>query len=436
LPKETLLELIENQQYLLFLLIFTVYVLNWVVMLKLGLLIYRCTLNTIRIIIPWALIGAIYSFFAKQIIADHLYFFGTLLVLFLIMKKISKFEAIKVFFSTIISLLTGAFSFLLFGQTALINTKFRAIMYKPEGVLIGSLLEIILPLFFVLIFSTKTRTKEKKSDTSFSHVILNISLLFILYCMSVVVFYFLANYRQSIFGHVLFSEAILLGLTVYVLWRLRRLNRLEQERSEENHSTYLLKTILSKQREYRNCFQVIRAMAEGGKTQEIVAYIDNILDDISFVDDYKGLNPIFTACHVAEEIRAREKGVKITTKTRSALADLKEPLQVYAIFKDLLQYFVAYEETIVCDEHQIQVEVSEDEHNYIFKITRKKEVVETGEEPVNLDRDNPLRPIAKRIKKLHGKFYPFYKGDELIGCHFMVGKARRNQSLFPLNFGT
>ena len=421
MPKDALIEVIQNQQHFLLLLIFSLYLLNWTVLLKLGLVINKFSIATKRLIFPWALIGAIYSLLGKQFITDYLFFFGSLLVLFLLLVKISKLEVAKVFLAAVISLLTGAFSILLFGQTTLMSSKFRTIMFSAKGAIIGSIFEAILPIFFLLIFSTKTRAKMKKGNTS-PHIILNISLLFIIYCISTIVFYFLTNYHHSIFGQVLISEAILLGLTVYVLWRLRRLN--------------LLKTILSKQREYRNCFQVIRAMAEGGKTQEIVAYIDNILDDISFVDDYKGLNPIFTACHVAEEIRAREKGVKITTKTRSALADLKEPLQVYAIFKDLLQYFVAYEETIVCDEHQIQVEVSEDEHNYIFKITRKKAVVETGEEPVNLDRDNPLRPIAKRIKKLHGKFYPFYKGDELIGCHFMVGKARRNQSLFPLNFGT
>ena len=435
MPKDALIEVIQNQQHFLLLLIFSLYLLNWTVLLKLGLVINKFSIATKRLIFPWALIGAIYSLLGKQFITDYLFFFGSLLVLFLLLVKISKLEVAKVFLAAVISLLTGAFSILLFGQTTLMSSKFRTIMFSAKGAIIGSIFEAILPIFFLLIFSTKTRAKMKKGNTS-PHIILNISLLFIIYCISTIVFYFLTNYHHSIFGQVLISEAILLGLTVYVLLRLRKINRLEQERSELNHSTYLLKTILSKQREYRNCFQVIRAMAEGGKTQEIVAYIDNILDDISFVDDYKGLNPIFTACHVAEEIRAREKGVKITTKTRSALADLKEPLQVYAIFKDLLQYFVAYEETIVCDEHQIQVEVSEDEHNYIFKITRKKEVVETGEEPVNLDRDNPLRPIAKRIKKLHGKFYPFYKGDELIGCHFMVGKARRNQSLFPLNFGT
>ncbi len=435
MPKDALIELIKNQQYFLLILIFSVYLLNWTVLLNLGLVIAKCAIDTKKLIFPWALIGAFYSLFGKQFIPDYLFFFGTLLILFLLMIRISKLEATKVFFASVISLLIGAFSFLLFGQVSFINNEFRTIMFSAKGVIIGSIFEAILPIFFLLIFSTKTRAKMKKGNTS-PHIILNISLLFIIYCISTIVFYFLTNYHHSIFGQVLISEAVLIGLTVYVLWRLSRINRLEQERCELNHSTYLLKTILSKQREYRNCFQVIRAMAEGGKTQEIVAYIDNILDDISFVDDYKGLNPIFTACHVAEEIRAREKGVKITTKTRSALADLKEPLQVYAIFKDLLQYFVAYEETIVCDEHQIQVEVSEDEHNYIFKITRKKEVVETGEEPVNLDRDNPLRPIAKRIKKLHGKFYPFYKGDELIGCHFWVGKARRNQSLFPLNLGT
>lgn len=405
-------------------------------MIKLGLAVNQCTVNTKRLIFPWALIGAIYSIFAKQFIPDYLYSFNVLLILFVILKKISKLEAAKVFFAVVVSLLTSSFSFLLFGQPLISNSKYRAIMFSTEGIIVGSLFEIVLPVFFILIYSTKA--KIRKGSTSFPHVIFNILLLFVLYCISALVFYLLTNYHNTIFWQVIISEVILIGLTVYVFLRLRRLNRLEQEQSEENHSTYLLKTILSKQREYRNCFQVIRAMAEGGKTQEIVAYIDNILDDISFVEDYKGLNPIFTACHVAEEIRAREKGVKITTKTRSALADLKEPLQVYAIFKDLLQYFVAYEETIVCDEHQIQVEVSEDELNYIFKITRKKAVVETGEEPVtiNLDRDNPLRPIGKRIKKLHGKFYPFYKGDELIGCHFWVGKARRNQSLFPLNFGT
>jgi hypothetical protein len=254
-----------------------------------------------------------------------------------------------------------------------------------------------------------------------------------------IIFYFITNYNQLIFRQVLISEAILVSLTIYVLWRIRRINRIEQERCELFHSTYLLKTILSKQREYRNCFQVIRAMAEGGKNQEIVAYIDDILDDISSVEDFEGLNLIFTAYHVAEEIKAREKGVKVTTITRSTLTNIREPLEVFAIFKDLLQYFVAYEETIVCDDPQIKVEVSEDDLSYYFKIMRNNGAVEATQESnttLKLDRDHPLRSIAKRLKKLGGKFYPFFREDELIGCQFIVGKVRDYRDLFPLNFGT
>ena len=84
--------------------------------------------------------------------------------------------------------------------------------------------------------------------------------------------------NDSILWQVLISEIILISVSHFLfLFRIRTIFKKEQQKSEENHSTYLLKTILSKQREYRNFFQVIRAMAEGGKTSEIVDYIDEIL---------------------------------------------------------------------------------------------------------------------------------------------------------------
>ena len=46
--------------------------------------------------------------------------------------------------------------------------------------------------------------------------------------------------------------------------------------------------------------------------------------------------------------------------------------------------------------------------------------------------DQTLQPIKKRIKQLHGQFYYLYKGNDLIGCLFKVGKVKHKQFPFPI----
>ena len=81
-------------------------------------------------------------------------------------------------------------------------------------------------------------------------------------------------------------------------------------------------------------------MAEGGKTSEIVDYIDDIFVEMSLVETFDEENPIFTSLLVAEQIKAKEKGIIITSTTKTTLSELKEPVKVYDIFKEL-SVFVA-----------------------------------------------------------------------------------------------
>jgi len=440
LPKEVLLELIKNKHYLYILLIVGVYLLNWTVMLKLGLIISRSIVKTKKLIFPWAIIGAIYSLFAKLIISDYLYPFITVFFIFLFLKKISNLGAAKVFFSAVVSLLTGIFSFLLFGQPVLLSSRFNSLLFGPKGIIIGSFIENILPMFFVLIYRNSIVSQENQDKKIYINVTINIFLLFVVYCLFAIIFYLLATYHKSILWQVFISEVILIGITFFVFLRIRSVIKKEQQRSEENHSTYLLRTILSKQREYRNFFQVIRAMAERGANQNIVDYIDNILADMSLVEECNWVNPIFAAFQVAEQIKAKEKGVIISTRTKSALNQIKEPVKVYDIFKELLQYFVTYEERVLEDKHHIKVEVEETDQDYIFKITRKNNVEESMADfktaSFPLEKDRTLEQIAKRIRKLRGKVYFSYMEKELRGCLFKMAKAKPKDFPFPFNFGT
>lgn len=436
LPKDVLLKLIDGKQYFILLLSFIFFLINWVVMLKLGLLIIRCTIKTKKIIFPWALLGVIYSLTAKQIITDFFYFFATLVVLFVILLNISKKDPLTVFFGALTSLLTSIFSVLLLGQPLLIINVTREIMFGPKGIIIGSILEGIVPAFFIVITRSSIRSKEDKNKTFFRNVIVSLFLLFISYFLCAIVFYFLANYHDSFLWYILISEAILVSITFFAFFRMRSEIKKEQQRTEENHSTYLLRTILSKQREYRNFFQVIRAMAERGRNQNIVDYIDNILADMSLVEECNGVNPIFAAFQVAEQIKAKEKGVKISTTTKSTLNHLKDPVKVYDIFKDLLQYFVAYEERVIVDEHHIIVEIDETDQDYIFIISRKNGIEESRAELKTLsllpEGERTLEQIAKRIRRLRGKVCFLYMEDELKGCQFRVAKAKPINFLYPV----
>ncbi|MBA2133618.1 hypothetical protein G5B42_08720 [Hydrogenispora sp. UU3] len=227
-----------------------------------------------------------------------------------------------------------------------------------------------------------------------------------------------------------------MGFTLFIIFRIRLEIKKQQKKSEEDHSTYLLKTILSKQREYRNFFQVIRALAERGKTREIVDYIDDIHAEMSLVETFSEENLIFTSLLVAEQIKAREKGIIITNNTKTTLSELKDPVKVYDLFKDLLQCVVAYEERSNRDQHYLNIEVDEDRQYYSFMILRELEVKPENLEPRAeggpLEDDQTLQQIKKRIKQLHGKFSFLYKGDELVGCLFKVGKARRKKFFLSL----
>ena len=310
-------------------------------------------------------------------------------------------------------------------------------MFGSTGVIIGSLVEAILPIFFVLVYRNKKLSEKNKDKSYFLNVTFNMILLFIVYCLFAIIFYLLVNYEQTILWQVLISEIVLISVTFFVFYRIKTVFKKEQQKSEENHSTYLLRTILSKQREYRNFFQVIRAMAEGGKTGEIVDYIDDILVEMSSVDIDEE-NPIFTSLQVAEQIKAKEKGIIINTTTKASLSELKDPVKVYNIFKDLLQYFVAYEENIKDDQHRLNIEVSEDEHYYSFMIMRQtqegEECADPRAENSPRDGDQTLQLIKKRIKQLHGKLYFLYRGDELVGCLFKVGKNKPKQFPFSIAF--
>ncbi|NLY90754.1 MAG: hypothetical protein GX081_04005 [Firmicutes bacterium] len=440
MPKDVLLQLVAGKQHYTLFLTFIVFIINWVVMLKLGLIIIRCTVKIQKLIFPWALLGVIYSLITKQIISEFLYFFTTLLVIFVILLIISKKDPLTVFFGALTSLLSPIFSILLFGQPLLMINVTREIMLGPEGIVIGSILEGIVPAFFLVITRSSIRSEEDKNKTFCRNVIISIFLLFVSYFLCAIVFYYLTNYRDSILWYVLISEAILVSITIIAFFRLRSVIKKEQQRSEENHSTYLLRTILSKQREYRNFFQVIRAMAERESNQNIVDYIDHILIDMSLIEESNGVNPIFAAFQVAEQIKAKEKGVEISTKTKSDLHQLREPVQVYDIFKDLLQFFVDYEERVLADEHRINVEIDETDQEYIFKITRKNGREESGTDLNHVstppEGEHRLEQIAKRIRKLRGKIFFLYQEDKLRGCLFRTAKAKPKDYLFPFNFGT
>lgn len=435
MPKEVLFKLITEKHYLYILIIIGVYFLNWTVLLKLGLIINKSAIKTKTLLFPWAFLGVIYSLFAKFIIPDYLYYFASLFFLFLLLKNIDKkIKTPKVFFAALLSLLTCTFSIFLFGQPLLINDKLRTLLLGPRGIIYGILIETVLPILFVIIY--RSSKSKQKTNNNFHNMAINISLLFVVYCLFGAIFYILAYYYNSILWKVLISEVILIGITFFVFFRFRAAIKKEQQRSEENHSTYLLRTILSKQREYRNFFQVIRVMAERGGNRNIVDYIDNILADMSQMEECNGVNPIFVAFQVAEQIKAKEKGVKISTTTKSTLNHLKDPVKVYDIFKDLLQYFVAYEERVIVDEHHIIVEIDETDQDYIFIISRKNGIEESRAELKTLsllpEGERTLEQIAKRIRRLRGKVCFLYMEDELKGCQFRVAKAKPINFLYPV----
>ena len=61
-------------------------------------------------------------------------------------------------------------------------------MFGPTGVIIGSLVEAILPIFFVLMYRNHRHSELNKDKTYFLNVTVNIILLFIVYCLFTIIF--------------------------------------------------------------------------------------------------------------------------------------------------------------------------------------------------------------------------------------------------------
>ncbi|NLM37058.1 MAG: hypothetical protein GX202_02900 [Firmicutes bacterium] len=431
MSKEMIDQIILEKQFLTLFLSVSVFLVNWTITLKFGLFILKFHKKTIDLVFPWVIVGTLYSLFGRLIIPDFMYFFTTLLLSFILLKRITGTKAIKAFYAAIISLLTVVLSFLLFGQPLLINDKFRKLMLEQTGLIIGSLIEVMLPFFILLFSRANIASKLRRLKTYCLDLTINLYtyLLLVVYVLCMIILYLLSQSSYNILRELLITEAILVGFTLLIIFRIRWEIKIQQKKSEEDHSAYLLKTILSKQREYRNFFQVIRALAERGKTEEIVDYIDNIQAEMSFVEPIGEKNPIFTSLLVAEQIKAREKGIIITNTTTTDLNDLMQPVQVYDIFKDLLQYIVAYEERINSERHHLNIEVGEDKKYYSFMILRelevKPETLELRTEGGPLDDAQTLQEIRKRIKQFRWKFYFLYRDDELVGCQLKVSKARR-----------
>ena len=439
MPKEILLQIIEDRLYFSLAIIIVVYLSTWVIMIKLGLIINRVSLKTSKIIFPWVLLGIIYSLFGKLIIPDFLYFFTTLLLLFIFLVSITRKDIIVNFFAAVISLLASIFSLLLLGQPLLVNSNLKLIFLRPMGIVIGSIIEMILPVFFYILLGNSMVSSKKKHNTNSLYLTFNIILLFLVYCLFAVIFYILANYHSPVLWQVIISEGLLICLTLFVFFRFKVVIKKEQLKSQEEQSNYLLNTILAKQREYRNFFQVIRAMVECGKTQEIIGYIDQILTEMAVIDELNGGgNPIFTSLLISEQIKAKENGITITTKNETTLSVLKEPIKVYQILKELVHYFVAFEEGAANNNHHIKLSVKENENFYLFKIRRivEEQLSDKKEIASYQEKDHELQQIEKIIKELHGEYCYLVIDDELIGFNFKIPKETRKRFWFPLFFDT
>ena len=179
MPKDIYFQIMKEQLYLTLFFIIMAYLVNWIVIIKLGLIINNNSFKIRKIIFPWATIGVIYSLFGKNIIPEYLYFFTTLILLTLFLKIITGVNVVKTFFTALISFFMSIVSMFLFGQPLLIS-DLKLIFSKPVGIIVGSLIEIIIPIIMILILRKRKSPKEKVRSKSFS-LIFYVFFLFITY---------------------------------------------------------------------------------------------------------------------------------------------------------------------------------------------------------------------------------------------------------------
>ncbi len=435
LPKDIYFQIMKEQLYLTLFFIIMAYLVNWIVIIKLGLIINNNSFKIRKIIFPWATIGVIYSLFGKNIIPEYLYFFTTLILLTLFLKIITGVNVVKTFFTALISFFMSIVSMFLFGQPLLIS-DLKLIFSKPVGIIVGSLIEIIIPIIMILILRKRKSPKEKVRSKSFS-LIFYVFFLFIAYYFLAIIYYILINsnnYNLWIF----ISEWLLICITFLVFLRLRVTINKEQQKRQEDQSNYLLETIFSKQREYRNYLQVIKSLVECRKTSEITEYIDQILAEMPVADDFDcGENPILASLLISEQIKARENGIKITAKSGTSLSKIKNAIQIYQILKEVLQYFIEREKTIVTDDHRIEINIKEEQNYYLFEVKgNARQPLFSNSQMVDYyaHQHGKLQSIEKIIKEIHGEYCYLVINDELVGFNFKMPKETRKRFWFPLFF--
>lgn len=375
--KEIIVEIIHKQQWLLFIAIYAIHSITVFVFLTLGLQFYGIKAKFTRII-PYLLIIPFYHIFGQVFLPRSIYSLIFLVVYIFVLTFIGKASLIKNFVAIIFILFLSAIGLIIADLLTSYNHNLD-FLYKTEcGLILGSISEILFPIFMLVIFSafniSLTAYKNKLTRLDMLSIVFFTLLFFAIYFLLISFIVIYSSLRNNLFIIILGSELVLVIGAIVLFFIINYISKVEHYKQLENQqvkleleqSDRLLETFSSEQREYRNQLQVMKMLSQMGKNEELGRYIEQIASGISIGFTANIDNPIISSLLMSEFILAREKSINMKIQCNTSLKNMN-PVKTGKILKLTLEIIIDQELAARVNQNLIFLDITENNHEYLFQ---------------------------------------------------------------------
>jgi hypothetical protein len=446
--QEHLLQIIINMD-LYSVLMFVLFLWNWFILLKLGFIMNKRSLNNFRLLI-FAFSGTICTLLVRAFLP--IYFAGFINVLVLsCFFCIGGLKLLNAFFTSFFILMISALGNVLFIQSLFsINTNFiQYLTTDPLGITIGTFIETLLPFLFYL-FAQKSKFSllpfRIESTTSETLAIILFGIIFFaIYHMTTLVLWIYKNIPNPVLRKMILLEYVLVSISGIILYIVNLIISTEKKREMEHEilkelleqSYLLINTLASKQREVRNQLQVIKAHAELGHQTEIMHYINKIVAESLEINISKIKNPIIYSSLLSTLIQASEKKVPIIVKSKTTL-EVPEfnSLKIAEIIRYYLEFLINLNFNID-QSGKVKININEDDESYLFEFINYNPplILLTNTEPNEtfVQYETALIKAENLVKGNNGKSWRILKDNKLTGVKFQIYKRNKKRKKQKIN---
>lgn len=452
MSKELLIMILDEHLFYQLALVLVTHLTVWLVVFKLGFQILGVKVKFFKILTV-ASILAFYSICGKQIIPNEVFGLIIIPLIALMLKVIGKIKLLKTFWAALLAfLIQGIGSIIILSPLFSLDKSIATfILYTPYGNIAGCVAEMLFPALTLFILSTFEISlipplSKKVTNIDFWGILLFGSLFFVIYSTFMRVLASLKDGSQHAVLMSIITEWIAAAggvVAFYIIQYLTKKQREFEYRQNEQaklllqlqHSNRLIDTLASERREFRNRLQVMNAMAEMNKNEELKSYIGNVADEMIRTKVDKIENPVISSIILSQKILAKEKGIEIIINSNSSLIDIVTALSTLGeILNEVLELFIEGEIFSDSASHAISLKVEEDLEAYCFEFKNSEKAVsniiqkriknyklpyalEYREEALNR-----FKIVKELIKELGGIPTYIIKGDHVVQFTLKVPK--------------